>query len=300
MHNFLKIISKPDNIPILGLFLLALFFVGLYIKKSRTNDRQEIPEEAKLDDKVQVWPYLVRLEFLAAIIVMAVLVVWSITVNAPLEEPANPALTPNPSKAPWYFLGLQEMLVYFDPWIAGVVLPTLIIIGLMAIPYIDINPKGNGYYTFKERKFAVTVFLIGFIGLWVMMITLGTFFRGPGWNFFMPWEEWDIHKVAVLNNMDLSEYFGMPTHFPDNSLNPAAFIFGAIVVLGYYSLGVFYYFKKRNTDLMNKLGLLRYIIVSFLFLTMVALVLKMGMRILPPFFGVNPVKYVWVTPWFNI
>src|SRR3989304_3011012 len=132
MDNFFKIVSKPDNIPIAGLFLLVLFFFGLFIKKARVNDRQEFPEEARLDDKVQVWPYLVRLEFLATIIVMAVLVVWSITVNAPLEEPANPASTPNPSKAPWYFLGLQEMLVYFDPWIAGVVLPTLIIIGLMA------------------------------------------------------------------------------------------------------------------------------------------------------------------------
>lgn len=300
MNNFLKIVSKADNIPILGLFLLVLFFFGLFVWKARINDRQEMPEEARLDDKVQVWPFLVRLEFLATIIVMAVLVIWSITINAPLEEPANPALTPNPSKAPWYFLGLQEMLVYFDPWIAGVMLPTFIILGLMAIPYIDINPKGNGYYTFKERKFAVTVFCVGFIGMWVMLITIGTFFRGPGWNFFFPWQEWDTHKVAVLNNVDLSEYFGMPTRFPDNSLNPVAFIFGAVVVLGYYTLGVIYYFKKRNTDWMKKLGLLRYAIVSFLFLTMVALLLKIGLRITPPIFGVNPVKYVWVTPWFNI
>lgn len=300
MNNFLKIVSKADNIPILGLFLLVLFFFGLFVWKARINDRQEMPEEARLDDKVQVWPFLVRLEFLATIIVMAVLVIWSITINAPLEEPANPALTPNPSKAPWYFLGLQEMLVYFDPWIAGVMLPTFIILGLMAIPYIDINPKGNGYYTFKERKFAVTVFCVGFIGMWVMLITIGTFFRGPGWNFFFPWQEWDTHKVAVLNNVDLSEYFGMPTRFPDNSLNPVAFIFGAVVVLGYYTLGVIYYFKKRNTDWMKKLGLLRYAIVSFLFLTMVALLLKIGLRITPPIFGVNPVKYVWITPWFNI
>jgi hypothetical protein len=300
MDNFLKIISKPDNIPILGLFFLVLFFFGLFVRKARINDRQGIPEEAKLDDKVQVWPFLVRLEFLATIIVMAVLVVWSITVNAPLEEPANPALTPNPSKAPWYFLGLQEMLVYFDPWIAGVLLPTLIIVGLMAIPYIDINEKGNGYYTFKERKYAITIFCVGFIVLWVSLITLGTFFRGPGWNFFFPWEYWDTHKVAMLNNMDLSEYFGMPTRFPDNSLNPAAFIFGAVIVLGYYSLGALFYLKRRNEDWIKKLGLLRYSILSFLFLTMAALVIKILLRILPPIFGIYPVKYVWVTPWFNV
>ncbi len=103
------------------------------------------------DDKVHTWPHLVRLEFLVAIFIVVLLVVWSLTVDAPLEEAANPTRTPNPSKAPWYFLGLQEMLVFFDPWHAGVVLPTFIILGLMVIPYIDINPKGNGYYTFAER-----------------------------------------------------------------------------------------------------------------------------------------------------
>ena len=82
------------------------------------------------------------------------LMVWSLTLNAPLEEPSNPNVTMNPAKAPWYFLGLQEMLVYFDPWIAGVIMPTLIIVGLMAVPYIDNNPLGNGYYTYRQRRFA--------------------------------------------------------------------------------------------------------------------------------------------------
>jgi hypothetical protein len=115
-----------------------------------------------VDDKVHTWPHLVRMEFLVALFVMVVLTLWSITIDAPLEEPANPTRTPNPSKAPWYFLGLQEMLVYFDPWHAGVVLPTLIIIGLMVIPYIDINPKGNGYYCFKARKWEILTFFFAF------------------------------------------------------------------------------------------------------------------------------------------
>src|SRR2546429_7349680 len=92
-------------------------------------------KELELPNRIHTWPYLVRLEFLASLIVMTVVTVWSITIDAPLEEAANPNRTPNPSKAPWYFLGLQEMLVYFDPWMAGVVLPSLIIIGLMVIPY---------------------------------------------------------------------------------------------------------------------------------------------------------------------
>src|SRR5215468_7902929 len=134
------------------------------------------------DDKVHTWPHLVRAEFLCTLFVVILLVVWSITVDAPLEEPANPTRTPNPSKAPWYFLGLQEMLVFFDPWHAGVVLPTFIIIGLMVIPFIDINPKGNGYYCFKERKYEILTFLLGFHILWVSLIVIGTFLRGPGWN----------------------------------------------------------------------------------------------------------------------
>ncbi len=96
-------------------------------------------KEPVVADRVHVWPYLVRNEFLCSIIVMVILTVWSITIDAPLEESANPTQTPNPSKAPWYFLGLQEMLVYFDPWFAGVVLPSLIIVGLMVIPYIDVQ-----------------------------------------------------------------------------------------------------------------------------------------------------------------
>src|SRR5207253_2094722 len=93
--------------------------------------------------EIHVWPFLLRIEFLAAIIVTIVLMIWSITLYAPLEEPSNPNLTMNPAKAPWYFLGLQEMLVYFDPWIAGVVMPTLIIIGRFIMPALcrRYNPK---------------------------------------------------------------------------------------------------------------------------------------------------------------
>ena len=122
---------------------------------AKTHHRKTQPWRPEWAKEVHVWPYLLRIEFLAAIIVTVILMVWSITLNAPLEEPANPTLTMNPSKAPWYFLGLQEMLVYFDPWMAGVVMPSLIIVGLMVIPYIDANPLGNGYYTFKQRKFAI-------------------------------------------------------------------------------------------------------------------------------------------------
>src|SRR5712671_3880837 len=132
------------------------------VKVQAGRARAALPA-ADLPDKVHTWPYLVRAEFIAGCILLLVLMVWSITVDAPMEEPANPTKTPNPSKAPWYFLGLQEMLVYFDPWIAGVVLPSMIISGLMLVPYCDKNPKGVGYYTLKERPLAVGTFMFGFL-----------------------------------------------------------------------------------------------------------------------------------------
>jgi len=150
--NFRAIVTKPDNVPIVGLIFLLVFFVWYSLREAVLNDRRiaagQGPVEKAESDRVWVWPDLVYTELISLIVCSVVLIVWSIFLKAPLEQPANPANTPNPSKAPWYFLGLQEMLVYFDPWLAGVVLPGLIIVGLICIPYIDKNPKGNGYYTF--------------------------------------------------------------------------------------------------------------------------------------------------------
>ncbi|HYQ86187.1 MAG TPA: cytochrome C [Bacteroidota bacterium] len=294
MNHVWELVRKPDNIPIVALLVFVIVYTWWAFHRALKNDRQGYLDEARLSEKIQVWPNLVRVEFLASLFVMVILVFWSFLIDAPLEEAANPTLTPNPSKAPWYFLGLQEMLVYFDPWVAGVVMPSLIIVGLMAIPYIDINEKGNGYYTFKERKFSVITFCFGFIILWVSLINLGTFWRGPGWYLFFPWEEWDTHRVVALTNVDLSEVFGIHTRKADYSLNPAAVAFGSAVILGYYSLIGLYWLKKKNSDLIKKLGFLRYNIVAFLFLTMTALPIKMILRI-----GFN-IKYILVTPWFNI
>ncbi len=190
--NFRLIVTKPDNVPIVGLIFLLVFFLWYSMREAVLNDRRIAaglgPIEKAESDRVWVWPDLVYTELIALILCSVLLIVWSIFLKAPLEQPANPANTPNPSKAPWYFLGLQEMLVYFDPWLAGVVLPGLIIVGLICIPYIDKNPKGNGYYTFNERKAEITIFLFGFAVLWASLIVLGTFLRGPNWNFFGPFE----------------------------------------------------------------------------------------------------------------
>ena len=260
-------------------------------------------KELSLPNRIHTWPYLVRLEFLTSLIVMTVMTVWSIAIDAPLEEPANPNKTPNPSKAPWYFLGLQEMLVYFDPWMAGVVLPSLIIVGLMVIPYIDVNPRGNGYYTFKERKFAITTFMFGFLVLWVVLIFLGTFMRGPGWYFFWPGQYWDPHKTVALTNIDLPYLLGARNYYSQMVIGIIATgaVFGwfvplipllarkeqprALMNFGFYRALVNFY---------QQLGAVRFAITMGLFALMMSLPIKMVLR-----WTLN-IKYILVTPFFNI
>jgi len=298
MKALLDNLSKPDNIAILLMMVLVAFHALLGFAQALANDRRlafgrspSAAAPAPKEARVHVWPYLVRVEFLAALIVSVILLVWSLGIDAPLEEEASPSLTPNPAKAPWYFLGLQEMLVYFDPWIAGVVLPTLIIFGLAAIPYLDINTHGGGYYTFRERKWTISVFCLGFFGLWLSLIVIGVFFRGPGWIWFWPWEEWDRARVVAQVNVDLPELFGLDPR------SGAGMALGGSVVALYYGLGAlvpYVYFRRKAPAAFGEFGNLRYGITSFLLLTMLALPLKMGLRL-----GLN-VKYVWVTPWFNV
>jgi len=281
--NFRLIITKPDNVPIVGLIFLLVFFVWYAMREAVLNDRRITagngPVEKAESDRVWVWPDLVYTELISLIVCSVVLIVWSILLKAPLEQPANPANTPNPSKAPWYFLGLQEMLVYFDPWLAGVVLPGLIIAGLIAIPYVDKNPKGNGYYTFKERKAEIAIFLFGFAVLWVSLIVLGTFLRGPNWNFFGPFEFWDLHKLEALTNVNLSEYVwvrllrtGMPSFWLIRELP------GIVFVLFYVFALPVLLSKTLFKRYYEKLGAPRYYVSVFLFLSMMSLPLKMLSR----------------------
>ena len=299
--NFRLIVTKPDNVPIVGLIFLLLFFVWYSIREGVLNDRRiaagQGPIEKAESDRVWVWPDLVYTELISLIACSVILIVWSILLKAPLEQPANPSNTPNPSKAPWYFLGLQEMLVYFDPWLAGVVLPGLIIAGLICIPYIDKNPKGNGYYTFTERKAEITIFLFGFAVLWSSLIVLGTFLRGPNWNFFGPFEYWDIHKLEALTNVNLSVYVwvrGLRTGYPSMFL--VRELPGIVLVL-FYVLGLPVILAKGAfKGYVEKLGAPRYYVSVFLFLMMMSLPIKMLAR------WIFNLKYVVAIPeiFFNI
>jgi hypothetical protein len=304
-----EITSAPDNVPIVAMLFLVPFFAWLGFRQALANDRLVIqleadPQLAKTHHRktwpwkphwsreLHVWPYLLRIEFLAVLVVTVLLFVWSITLNAPLEEPSNPNLTMNPSKAPWYFLGLQEMLVYFDPWIAGVVMPSLMIVGLMVFPYIDSNPLGQGYYTWKQRRVAIGAFTFGFL-TWITLIFIGTFIRGPGWVWFWPGQTWDHNTVIYEVNRDLPDIFGIADQ-------PWKGLFGAVAVGLFFLVAGFVTHKlvtltRFDRKIFERTSLLQYLVFQFFAITVLwALPAKLLARQL------FRIKYVMVTPWFNI
>ena len=147
------------------------------VKSGSIQDVKAAPQ-----DKVHVWPHLLSVEFVAALACTAFVFIFSVFVNAPLLELADINKTPNPSKAPWYFLGLQELLALFHPMVAGVLLPGIGLGGLMMAPYIDRNPSAKP----EDRKFAVALFTI-FLMSCAVLTMIGSFFRGPGQLFVFPW-----------------------------------------------------------------------------------------------------------------
>ncbi len=149
------------------------------VKSGSIQDVKAAPQ-----DKVHVWPHLLSVEFVAALMCTAFLLVFSVFVNAPLREVANSNQTPNPSKAPWYFLGLQELLTMFHPMVAGVTIPGIGLFGLILAPYTDRNPSNKP----EDRKFAISLFTM-FLMFWAVLVMIGSFFRGPGQNFVFPWRE---------------------------------------------------------------------------------------------------------------
>jgi menaquinol-cytochrome c reductase cytochrome b/c subunit len=139
---------------------------------------------AEAQDKVHTWPHLLVIEFAAILIVTAATTIFSALVRAPLLGLADPNKTPNPSKAPWYFLGLQELLTMFHPMVAGVTIPGVALVLLMIAPFVDKNPSNKP----KDRKFAIAMMTL-FLMMWAVLVIIGSFFRGPGFNFVFPWND---------------------------------------------------------------------------------------------------------------
>ncbi len=189
------------------------------------------------------------------------------------------------------------MLVYFDPWIAGVVFPAVIVFGMMAIPFIDTNPKGSGYYSFQERKMAVSIFMFFWLILWIFLIIVGTFLRGPNWNFFGPFEYWDLHKLEALTNVNLSEIIYMiwlKMRLPSNIFIRE--MWGFLLLFIYFGALPLILAKTWFKNIYKSLGTLHYSIFTILLLMAAGLPIKMLLR-----WAFN-IKYIVAIPefFFNI
>ncbi|MBI3600847.1 MAG: hypothetical protein HY097_09450 [Nitrospinae bacterium] len=236
-------------------------------------------------EKMPSWPYFIWIIFLSMIFVTILLWVLSMLFNAPLEEAAEWAKTPNPAKAPWYFIGLQELLVYFDPWIAGVLIPQQIIIGLMLIPYVDTAPSVQGCYNYSKRKFQFLFFSSG-IFLWFFLIVIGQFLRGPSWEMYWPLIDYPLGGHEWV-------YPGQPLKTSQAKLYSLSLPVGLTLSAIFFSVGMalpVLIFKKY----FKQLGIIKYSLVAIHVLLTLGVVGKILLRL------VLGIKYVIVTPWFNI
>ncbi|MCY3022881.1 MAG: hypothetical protein NTW87_28205 [Planctomycetota bacterium] len=288
--QFAREATRPDNAALWTMLFLTGLCLWVAFRQAVDNDarlRQGLkPEEAEAATaRLHVWPHLLYLELVVAAFVTALLLLWAIGLSAPLEQPADPANSPNPAKAPWYFVGLQELLVYFDPWIAGVLLPLMAVTGLVCLPYCDRNPEGVGHFSFEKRRFAIAIFLFAFLLLWLAPIVVGTFLRGPNWSFYGPYEPWDVHKLSAANNVNLSQLFwqdlmrfltGQPRameamHWFKRELP-------GFIVLALYLTVVPAVVARIYKKLYEQLGFIRYSIVILHLLVMLAVPIKMYLR----------------------
>lgn len=221
-----------------------------------------------------VYPEFLFKELLAALACLLVLAWLGALVQAPLDVPADPEFTPNPAKAPWYFLGIQELLVYFDPWLAGVLLPLIIVAGLILIPFLDNDPAGAGSYAFRGRITAALPFTGGLL-LLILLTAMSAGFRGSNWDWYWPWQDWSMARPARTGFRSLPNGLGLP-------------------LIGiYYLSGLFLPFICRRNRF-QKWGRVRYTVYFFLVLTMGAVIIKVLLRL------ILNVRYIVQTPWFNI
>jgi hypothetical protein len=285
-------LRRAEDMAVLGALVVTAGFLGCGLRLAALNDRrrregQPVWEQV-FSQKVPTWPDLVYIELICMLFVLAGLLVWSLLAPAPLEAPANPAITPNPAKAPWYFVGLQELLVYFDATFAGVILPGLMIVGLLLLPFLDPNPRGNGYYTLKERPLATAIFLLGFLGLWWYLIFLGTFLRGANWSYVPPFQSGEL-PLTVGTTRSLSEVFwtewlgvGLGGQEQSGCRSFAMILIrespGLVLLFLYFWVLPVVAARGVLRPLRSQLGRARYWLVCFLILMMLAIPVKMLLR----------------------
>ena len=286
------LLGEPDAVALLLLVGLVVLTLAVGLAAGRRREARpdgEAQQSAELGPLVSTWPSLLRLELLAALVTLLVVTWWAIGLPLPLGPQADPQVTPAVAKAPWFFVGIQEMLQYFDAWLAGVVLPLLSVVGLCALPYLDASDVGSGRYTWRRRPLALAVF-VGLLLLWLVPALVGELWRNENWELAAAWRP--IPPTALQP---------VPLQGARLSLAGALGLDGALehVVGGLACLGPFIALAllgsrlRRGRPRLEELGPGRIFVAGAFVLVLLGVLVKVSLH------GAG-VHYLWVTPWFRI
>lgn len=285
--------SEPDAVALLllvGLVLLTLA-VGLVAGRRReARPDSAAQREAEQGPLLSTWPHLLRLELLAALVTLLALTWWALGYELPLGPRADPQVTPAVAKAPWFFIGIQEMLQYFDAWLAGVVLPLLSVVGLCALPYLDVSDAGSGRYTWRRRPLALAVVVVLLL-IWLVPALVGQLWRNENWELAAAWRT--IPPTALQPaplegaRLSLAGALGL-----DGALEH---LVGAVACLGpFIALALLGPRLLRGRGRLEELGRGRVFWAGAFVLVMLGVLVKVSLH------AAAGVHYLWVTPWFRI
>ncbi|MGA2402423.1 MAG: cytochrome b N-terminal domain-containing protein [Syntrophobacteraceae bacterium] len=184
-------LSRAFDLHVKVMPLLISFVIALHVIRNRTDDLAANPQLCG-DAEGSAWSDIISRELAKFFIILIIIMVAAILFGAPLEEEANPSVTPVPATAPWFFLGLQELLSWGAPFWFAIVIPNIVLLFAFVVPYIERGQTGSGVWFHPSRRLQNILFT-AFVTVAIGLIILGAFFRGPGWRFFWPWEPWPLH-----------------------------------------------------------------------------------------------------------
>lgn len=276
------LLAQPDAVALVLLLVLVGATVAVGLCAGHRRDRGgEPPEEV-----VTTWPHLLRLELVAALATLLVLSWWAILAEVPLGSPADPGNTPPLAKAPWFFVGVQEMLQYFDAPLAGGVLPILMMVGLCALPYLDPDPGADGRYTLRKRPVALV--LTGTLIVWLLPMTVGLLLRGEHWLLQPAWRPPPLDvPLSPSRPPSLPARLGLS--------GATAHLLGGGLCLGPYLLLLLLLRPmRRRFPQVARMGSGRVVVAGVLLVTVLGVTAKVILVAL------LDIRYVWVTTWFRI